>query len=874
MCDIGRSCGLPGIVSRCSLFAFKTFTVRQAIHWDQGTAFMFFKRSNKAKQDGPLPIAEAQKAGSTSPIAPVPAAALRKTADPSRLGFETTAELEPAFSLVGQERALKAIEFGMSIEARDFNIFVTGPPASGKRTAVRNFLKTKAAQTATPSDWIYVNNFDDSNAPRALQLPTGRAQALAKAMAATIEELRATLPAAFESEEYQARKRAIDEEFRASHEGALEALNARASAQNIAILRTPMGFTLAPMHDGKVVKAEVYNQLPEAMRQQVEARIEALQKELADILSAAPKAEKQHRARLSELSQAVSRTAVHAAIDDVRREFANVPEAVSFIGAAEADLVRNAGVFLDPTGQTQPIKEPIETSRDPRFRRYLVNVLVGGGEARTGAPIVEEANPTLGNLTGRIEHVAQMGTLVTDFLLIRPGALQKANGGYLLLDARKVLASPFAWEALKRTIKTGEIKIESPADDHSLISTQTLEPQAIPLKAKLILFGEPELYYLLSQQDPDFPRLFKVQADFDDKIGRSAENELDYARLIAAIVAEHGIKPFSASGVARIIDEGARLAGDSEKLSIEIGRIADIVREADYWSGAAGRSTTTHEDVARSIEARVQRSDRMRDHTLESFERGVVLVDTEGAKTGQINALSVHQLGDFAFGRPSRITARVRLGQGRVTDIEREVKLGGPLHSKGVMILWGYLAGRYAQEMPLALAATLVFEQSYGEVDGDSASSAELFALLSALSDAPIEQGFAVTGSVNQLGEVQAVGAANEKIEGFFDICKARGLNGRQGVLIPKSTAQHLMVREDVIQAVTDRKFAIYAISTIDEGIEILTGLRAGEREANGFYPEGSINRRIEDKLKSFAERARSFAASATGEIRSAKRPT
>ena len=483
--------------------------------------------------------------------------------------------------------------------------------------------------------------------------------------------------------------------------------------------------------------------------------------------------------------------------------------------------------------------------------------------------MVEELNPTHGNLIGRIEHIAQMGTLVTDFLLIKPGALHRANGGYLLLDVRKVLLSPFAWEALKRAIKTQEIRIEQlgEASGFSMISTQTLDPEPIPLDVRVVLFGDRELYYMLSAADPDFWRLFKVQADFDDSIARSTENDHAYARLIASIVKEHGLKPFDASGVARLIDEGARLADDREKLSIEIGRIADIAREADYWSSEARRKVTARQDVARAIEEQIQRADRLRDRAQETIARGVVLLDTEGAQVGQINGLSVLQLGSFAFGRPARITARVRLGSGRVTDIEREVKLGGPLHSKGVMILWGFLAGRYALDVPLALAATLVFEQSYGGVDGDSASAAELLALLSALSEQPIKQSLAVTGSINQWGEVQAIGGVNEKIEGFFDICRERGLNEQQGVLIPKSNVQHLMLREDVVEAARHRQFAIYPVATIDEAIEILTGIKAGERGPEGRFPAGTINRLVEDKLKDI-RRARARLRQGLGQCR------
>jgi lon-related putative ATP-dependent protease len=829
---------------------------------------LFFKRSSS---EGPA--ADGQVTTVAARPQALEAAELRRSVDPAKLGFKTTDELHPITGLIGQDRALKAIQFGTSIRSHDFNIYVLGPPASGKTTAVKAHLGPKAAEAATPSDWVYVYNFENPNGPKALQLPHGRGREFARGMVAVLDELRSVLPALFEGEDYQVRRRSIDEQFRSGQEESLEALNTKAQSQNIAILRTPAGFTMAPMHEGKVVKPEVFNALPETMRKEVEHKIEALQKELEAILERMPKADKMRRAQLSELNEEVAKSAVDAALDDLMAAFSDVAPVTAYLKVAGADLIRNVALFLVSGEEEQNaiVRQPVDTARDARFRRYMVNVMVSNGGTQAGAPVIEELNPTHGNLIGRVEHIAQMGTLVTDFLLIKPGALHAANGGYLLIDARKLLLSPFAFEALKRALKAREIRIEPPSEaaGFNLVSTQTLDPEPIPLDVRVVLFGDRELYYLLSAYDPDFAGLFKVQADFDDTIARSAENDNAYARVIASIIKEHGLKPFDAAGVARIIDEGARLADDREKLSIEIGRIADIVREADYWSSQAKRKLTTKQDVARAVEEQIQRADRLRDRAQETIQRGLVLVDTEGAQIGQINGLSVIQLGTFSFGRPSRITARVRVGAGRVMDIEREAKLGGPLHSKGVMILWGFLAGRYALDVPLALAATLVFEQSYGGVDGDSASAAELFALLSALAEQPIRQSLAVTGSVNQRGEVQAIGGVNDKIEGFFDVCRARGLNEQQGVLIPKSNVQHLMLREDVVEAVRHRQFAIYPIGTIDEGIEILTGVKAGERGPEGRFTAGTINRLVEDKIRSFAERARGFskggAADGTG---------
>jgi lon-related putative ATP-dependent protease len=830
---------------------------------------MFFKRLTKDKS-GRLPAQPVGEAGLTGPsIADqpkgssafaLPAADLRRTVEAKSLGFKTTADLKPAPGLIGQDRAFKAIELGLSMKARDFNIFVVGPPSSGKSTAVRAYLTRAAELAAPPSDWVYVNNYEDSRRPRALKLPAGRGRKLAQGVSAAVAELAASLPVAFASEDYQARRRAIEEEFRASQDDAMQALLGRAAQQNIAILRTPLGFGMAPMHEGKAVRQDVFKQLPELMRREVEARIGMLEKELEGILSRAPLADKQRREHLAELAEDTARHAVEAALQGLGTAFGDLPPVAAFLAETEKDLIANAALFLSPAGGAVPIP-PSGLLQDNRARRYLVNVLVSNGDDATGSPVVEEINPTAGALIGRAELAPAAQGPATDFLMIRPGALHRANGGVLMLDAHRVLASPPAWESLKRALKSGEIRLDPPpAETTGAPAMPTLEPDAIPLDVKIVLLGDRDLYTHLEQTDRDFAQLFKVQADFDETVARSDANITAYARLIASMVDAHGLKPVNAAGVARLIDEAARLAEDREKLSVEVGRVADIVREADYWAGTKNRSITTAEDVARAIEERVRRADRIRGQIQEDVERGIVLVDTAGTKAGQINGLSLVQAGGFSFGRTSRITARAHLGQGRVTDIEREVKLGGPLHSKGIMILWGYLAGRFAQDMPLQLAATLVFEQSYGAVEGDSASAAELFALLSALADIPLRQELAVTGSINQWGEVQAIGGVNEKIEGFFDVCLARGLTGTQGVIIPAANRQHLMLREDVVEAVQGGRFAVHGIKTADEGIALLTGLEAGQRGADGRYGAETVNGRVEAKLRGFAERGRGFA--------------
>jgi lon-related putative ATP-dependent protease len=484
-----------------------------------------------------------------------------------------------------------------------------------------------------------------------------------------------------------------------------------------------------------------------------------------------------------------------------------------------------------------------------------------------GAPVVYEDNPTYQNLIGRVEHMARMGALLTDFQLIKPGALHRASGGYLILDARKVLTQPYAWEALKRVLQAGQIRIESVGQMLSLISTVSLEPEPIPLDVKIALFGERMLYYLLWQLDPDFAELFKVEADFETEMDRTDSNQKLYAQLIATLVQKKDLRPFDRSAVVRVIERSARLAGDREKLTMRTRNIIDLLEEADYWAGENGNGTVTDGDVQQAIEAQIHRADRVRERVQEAILRDTFLIDTQGEVVGQINGLSVLQLGNFAFGRPTRITARTRLGKGQVLDIEREVELGGPIHSKGVLILSGFLGGRYTSDRPLSLSASLVFEQSYGGVEGDSASSAELYALLSAIADLPLRQSLAVTGSVNQRGQVQAIGGVNEKIEGFFDVCQARGLTGEQGVLIPASNVKHLMLRQDVVEAVEEGQFHVYPVETVDQGIEILTGVEAGEQDEEGTYPEGSVNDRVAKRLAELAEKRQAFSKSGEEKI-------
>jgi lon-related putative ATP-dependent protease len=789
-----------------------------------------------------------------APAALAPAE-LRCCCDPAQFAFATTAELEDLEAMLGQARAVDAIAFGVGMRSEGYNLFAMGPEGAGRHTLVRRHLERQAATLQAPADWCYVFNFDTPHKPRALRFPAGEALVFASAMARLVDDLRAAIPAAFETDEYRNRRREIEAELGARQERAIGELGERAKAQGIALIRTPNGFGFGPMGKETVMSPEEFRELPEEKQKQYEVLVARLQEEMALLLQEMPKWRREALHKLRELNRAVTSTVIDSLIGELDAQFRELPQVHDYLGQVREDMLDHAEDFRhtkDGEGPTLfglPLAAP--DASEAAMRRYAVNVLIEHS-GNHGAPVVYEDNPTHDALVGRIEHISQMGALVTDFTLIKAGALHRANGGYLVLDVLKLLTQPFAWEALKRALKAREIRTQPLGQALGWISTISLEPEPIPLETKVVLVGARLLYYLLHAYDPEFGELFKVVVDFEEDAPRSAENDLLYARLIATFARKEKLRPLDRAAVALVIDQQSRDAGDALKVSTSMRALIDLLHEADYWAGGAGRELIGAADVQRAIEARIGRSDRVRQKLLEEVLRGRHLIDTSGERVAQVNGLAVVQLGDFAFGTPNRITARARLGSGRVIDIERESELGGPVHSKGVLILSGFLAGRYAANKPLSLAASLVFEQSYAGVEGDSASSAELYALLSALADAPVRQSLAVTGSVNQHGDVQAIGGVNEKIEGFFDLCRSRGLTGEQGVLIPASNVKNLMLRQDVVDAVAQGRFSIYPVRTVDEGIARLTG-----------QPAAAINLRIEQRLADFADRARRFAAAA-----------
>jgi len=783
-------------------------------------------------------------------IKPLHPEQLRSYCNPESFQFQTTDDLPDLGEMVGQERALAALDFGVGMPNSGYNLYVLGPAGSGKYTTVSRFLKEKAAGSAAPADWVYVNNFEDSSKPLAMRLPTGRGRELQRDMQQLVEELRTTIPAAFESDDYKARIQQIDESFESRQEDAFRKLHEEAQHHQIKVFKTRGGITFAPLKDGETLDAEAFHKLPKKEQQRIDSDLETLQAQLQDILQKRiPQWSKERRGRIKEVNDEVTLSAVGHLIDSVRTIYAELPMVLSYLSEVQGDVIANVEVFLHETDTAQPLLGGVP---EISLRRYQVNLFVDNGDSE-GAPVLYEDNPTHDALVGRVEHMSQLGALITDFTLIRPGVLHAANEGYLILEARKLLAQPYAWEGLKRALFARQVRIESLGQLLSLVSTVSLEPQPMPLQVKVVLLGDRLLYYLLCKYDPDFQALFKVAADFEDSVDRNPGSDQSYAQLVATLVRKNGLRPFDRSAVAAVIEQSMCMVGDREKLTTHMRSIADLLSEASFWAGEAGREVVQQDDVQRSIDYHVERIDRVRDRMHEAILRDTVMIDTSGETVGQINGLSVIQLAEDAFGVPARITATTRLGEGELVDIEREVDLAGPIHSKGVFILSSYLGARYAPDFPLSLSASLTFEQSYSEIEGDSASLAELCALLSSLAGLPIRQSLAVTGSVNQHGQVQAIGGVNEKIEGFFNICSERGLSGDQGVLVPASNMKHLMLRHNVVDAVHEGKFSVYAIDHADQAIELLTGVAAGEADSDGIFPEDSVNGRVQLRLRTLA---------------------
>ncbi len=780
---------------------------------------------------------------------------LRRTFDLAGLTCQSSREATPGEAIIGQERAVRALRFGLAIQSTGFNIYIAGPPGTGRTTAARQFLEEVAGREPTPDDWCYVNNFDDSYYPTAIHLPAGRARQFQKDMHTLIEEVRRELRRVFESEEYANKREETVRSFQKQRDALFAEINRLAQEQGFVIRSSQIGLFTIPTKEGKPLSEEEFMALPQEEQAAIAQRRQGLEEEIKAFLRQARALEKALGEALENLDQQVALFALNPFIEELQETYGDLEEIGPYLEAVRDDILANLNLFRNESAKESP---PPPGTPSPPLRKYQVNVLVDNGDIQ-GAPVIIETNPTYANLFGRIEKEAQFGTLVTDFTLIRGGSLHRANGGYLVLPVEELLRNPLSWDTLKLALKNGQIIIEEPAERVGFITTKGLSPEPIPLQAKVILIGRPETYHLLYNLDEDFRELFKVKADFDTTMGRDEAGINDYISFICRLCENEALLHLDASAIAQVIEHGSRLAQDQNKLSTRFGELSDVIREAHHYAAQENASAIQAGHVQRAIEERFYRSALLQEKSREMIERGLFLIDVTGEEVGQVNGLTVLNLGDISFGRPGRITASIGLGQEGIVDIERAAKLGGPIHTKGVLILAGYLNARYAQDKPLSLSARLVFEQSYSSIDGDSASGAELCALLSALADLPIRQGIAVTGSVNQKGEIQAVGGVNEKVEGFYEICKAKGLTGDQGVIIPQANVQNLMLKEEVVQAVREGRFHLWAVRTVDEAIELLTGVPAGRRQKDGTFPEGTVNARVDRRLRELAEAIRRF---------------
>lgn len=778
---------------------------------------------------------------------------LRPTCDPKLFDFTSTADVDPLDDVIGQKRAVQAIDFGLKMNSPGYNIFVTGIEGTGKSTIVQDIINKHARELPEPCDWCMVNNFEDEYRPITISVPMGQATQFAKRMGKLVDDLKGELPKTFQSDSFQERQKEIQKGFGKKNRTLFTALEKIASEQQIMIKQTQAGFETIPLKEGKPLPGKEFAALPQEEKEAIGKRIEAIQGEIETTVREVNKINQAMGTAMEEYVGQVALFVVKQRIDPLRELFSEASDILKYLDAVQADIVENVDDFLPAREAPAAMEQFMAASHDP-FQKYAVNILVDRRGCQ-GAPVVFETNPNFYNVFGRIEKRAQMGTVTTHFSMVQAGSLLRANGGFLILEIESVLMYAQVWEALKRALQNKQLFLEDPPTEMGRGSF-SLRPQPIPLEVKVVLVGGYSLFQMLQNHDSKFNKIFKVRADFDAEVKRDATTIQQYARLVSRACRENGLKDFTPEGVAALADQGVRLAGDKDKLSIRFGPLIATLKESHYWAAQEEASLVTAEHVERALREHRFRYNLYEEKIHQSYVDGSILLDVEGAEVGQVNALAVYQIGDISFGRPSRITAETYLGKRGVINIEREAKLSGKTHDKGVLILSGFLGRTFAQERPLSLAISITFEQNYGGIDGDSASSTELYAILSSLSGIPIRQGVAVTGSVNQKGEIQAIGGANEKIEGFFDVCREKGLNGNQGVMIPKANVKNLMLKPSVVGAVRSGQFRIWAVATVAEGIEVLTGKSAGQPDETGGYPPDSIFGRVQRQLDEYHTKA------------------
>ena len=783
---------------------------------------------------------------------------LRDIVEPSFFKFKNTEKVEPLIGTIGQDRALEALEFGTGVEAAGYNIYASGAIGTGKETTVLSFIDKLAAKREVPKDWVYVNNFKDADRPINISLPSGMAKEFAIDIKEMIDGAKAEIPRAFESEEYDKRRTEILSEFQERRDNALTDMQEKAAEQGYGVEVTEAGIVTIPFIDGKPMKREEFKHLPERQQKVVQKKGDEVQEKINKLLRSLRQEEKTAKREVKKLDKEIALFAVGHFLEDLRIKYNDFEKILDYLQEIEHDIIINLEDFKTKKSDKGGFLGLGYMGQEPSFERYLVNVLVDNSTTN-GAPIVFEDNPNYHNLFGKIEYRPEMGAAVTSFNLIKSGAIHRANGGYLIIRAYDLLTSPFAWQGLKRMLRKREIVIENMGEQFRAVPLSTIKPQAVPLNVKVVILGNPYIHALLWQLDEDFRKLFKTKADFTTDMEKDDDHIERYAQFIASQVQQKGFKHFDAAAVARVVEHGSWLAGDKQKLSTRFQEIGDLISESDYWAKRNGNGYVTANDVQNAIDHKIYRSNMIEERIQDVIKNNTIFIDTTGEKVGQANGLSIISLGDYYFGKPSRVTAQVGLGTKGIINIEREAKLGGPIYNKAVMILSGYLEGKYGGDKPLALNASLTFEQEYGGIEGDSASSTELYTILSALTEVPIRQDLAITGSINQKGEIQPIGGVNRKIEGFYRTAKEKGLTGEQGVIIPHANIRNLMLEEHVIKAVEDGQFHIYAVKSIDEGIEILTGKEAGERQKDGSYPKDTIHYMVDQKLLKLAHQLRHY---------------
>ncbi len=772
---------------------------------------------------------------------------------------QSTADLTPLKEIIGQDRAVRALQFGLKIQDKGFNIYISGMPGTGRRSATVKFLEEVAKMRPVPPDWCYVNNFQDPDSPHAIRLPPGKGIEFKRDMEEFVPEIKKALSTAFESEEYTRRRTETLKAIEQEREGITRQVDTMAGNAGFLLQRSPIGLLLIPIVRGRPINDQEFAQLPPNVQQEIQKRREELQGRLQGSIRQFRDLERKADQAVKDLNKRVASFALEPIFSILKEKYGEYEDVKEYLLEVEEDILKNLSDILRPEGPQQPqLPFPIPRTRPDPTERYRVNLIVDNSKIE-GAPVLMELNPTYARLFGGTQKEARFGTLVTDYTMITAGSAHKANGGFLVLPIEGIFANPMIWESLKLAISNEKLEIEEPTERLGFLITKSLRPEPIPFDAKVIIIGDPQVYQLLYIRDRDFKELFKVKADFDTVMDRSEKNIMQYAAFICALCNKEKLKHLEPDGIAAVVEYSSRLAADKNKLSTEFADISDILREANFYAKEDGSELITRKHINQALEEKVYRSNLIEKKIEEMIEKNIILIDTEGAKVGQVNGLAVLSLGDYGFGKPSKITASVGVGKKGIIDIEREAEMGGPTHTKGVLILSGYMNEKFAQREPLSLTSRLVFEQSYSGVDGDSASSTELYAMLSALSEKPIRQYLAVTGSVNQKGEVQAIGGVNEKIEGFYEVCKAKGLTGKEGVVIPQSNVQNLMLKEEVVEAIKEGRFHIYPVKTIDEGIEVLTGEKAGERLPDGTFEEGTVNYIAQKRLSEMAELVKEY---------------